>query len=159
MVGAGEKRIMSTPLDFHCGECAASLTDETALFTSCGHFFCDPASVTTASSKCTQLVAGRPGTCEQCGASCNAGVLSKKAKEYDDRVKKFVFGNLETDLRATAEILEVRSLLPACISASCSHRLTVPYVSPDEETFPHSIWPSPTHGLTSVPGETCHYTP
>jgi hypothetical protein len=108
MVIVDGQRIMSTLLDFHCGECAASLTDETALFTSCGHFFCDPASVTNASSKCTQLVAGRPGTCEQCGAACNVGVLTKKAKEYDDRVKKFVFGKLETELRATADILEVR---------------------------------------------------
>jgi hypothetical protein len=103
---------MSTPLEYHCGECAASLTDASALFTSCGHFFCDPTSTHAGAAPCTQLVAGRPGVCEQCGVQCNAGVLTAKAKDYDDRVKKFVFGQLESDLRTTAEILEVRMKLP-----------------------------------------------
>jgi hypothetical protein len=103
---------MSTPLEYHCGECASSLTDASALFTSCGHFFCEPASTRPGTVPCTQLVAGRQGVCEQCGLQCNAGVLTERAKDYDDRVKNFVFGRLENDLRSTAEILEVRMKRP-----------------------------------------------
>lgn len=103
------------PLEFRCGACAKPLTDENALFTSCGHFFCAPCKTIENSNCCTSLSLENRGHCEQCGTFCNAGILRNKAAGYDDRVKSFVFGNAALDLRRLAEIFEVsgtfRSLL------------------------------------------------
>lgn len=99
----------ATQLDYHCGECGRLLTDVGALFTSCGHFFCARARPLGA-QPCTRLVAGQPGPCEQCGATCNAGVLADKAAGYDEHVRSFVFDNVGANLRNAAAILDVRIL-------------------------------------------------
>lgn len=98
-----------TALKFCCGVCACSLTDATALFTSCGHFFC-------LGKRCTSLSTGtQAGKCEQCGQKCDAGTLENKAVRYDNQVKEFVFASVEAELKKIAEIVKVCSNFHACI--------------------------------------------
>lgn len=97
----------SHPLDFRCGICGESLTDSTAVFTSCGHFFCGTSKSSESAKRCTSLWPESNGECEQCGTSCNAGVLKQKAAGYDARVKSFVFNDIIADLRGLADIVEV----------------------------------------------------
>lgn len=97
---AEEPRERNIPLDFHCGICGRELTDNNALLTSCGHFFC-------ASGDCTVLAPGINATCEVCGRQCDAGSLRNQAKGYDDRVKSFVFGDPVADIKQVVEMLEV----------------------------------------------------
>lgn len=96
-----------SPFLLHCGVCATQLTDDTALFTSCGHFFCaDP------NSKCTRIKPeNRTFPCEQCGQQCEAGVLSQRGTRYDQRVRSFVFSDLGKEMQTIAEILQVRGRL------------------------------------------------
>jgi hypothetical protein len=98
---------VNTALEYRCGDCGSALTDSSCLFTSCGHFFC--AASAPGVTPCTRLVAGQPGSCEQCGATCNAGILANRAVDYDDRVRAYVFGNVPLDLRAAADILDFRA--------------------------------------------------
>jgi hypothetical protein len=95
----------ATLLNYHCGVCGGQLTDAGALFTSCGHFFCAHA---RRGAACTRLTTADPGRCEQCGETCNAGVLADKAVRYDDRVRSYVFSDVAATLRDTAEMLDVR---------------------------------------------------
>ena len=98
-------------LNFNCGICAKRLSDASALFTSCGHFFC-----ASRSRGCTALVAGSPaGKCEQCGMDCDAGTLGNKAAKYDTRVQDFIFTSVPDELQKLVEILQVRILK----SSSC----------------------------------------
>ena len=92
-----------TSLKFHCGVCAKQLTDATALFTSCGHFFCF-----APGAKCTRLQPGQAsGRCEQCGKQCDSGDLTNQGSRYDARVRSFVFSDISEDLRNIADIVEV----------------------------------------------------
>lgn len=91
-----------TSLQFCCGVCTSALTDESALFTSCGHFFCK-------GKTCTSLsIGGKAGKCEQCGQTCDVGTLENRAARYDDQVKQFLFSSVESELKKMAEIVKVR---------------------------------------------------
>lgn len=92
-----------TLMSFYCGICTKQLTDATALFTSCGHFFC-----AAPASACTQLEQGnRAGRCEQCGQTCDAALLTNRAERYDERVQLFVFSDIPRQLRTMSEVIEV----------------------------------------------------
>ena len=90
----------TTLLEYHCGVCGGELTDDEALLTSCGHFFC-------VTKTCTALVPGVSGRCEQCGRQCDAGTLTNQAAGYDDHVRSFVFSDPIADIKEIIEILEV----------------------------------------------------
>ncbi|PXF43997.1 hypothetical protein BWQ96_06230 [Gracilariopsis chorda] len=86
---------------FHCGVCAAPLNEDSALLTSCGHFFCGD-------SHCSKLNPALVGRCEQCGRNCNSATLENKAANHDSRVQQFVFTNVAQQLRNLADVLDFR---------------------------------------------------
>lgn len=90
-------------IEYYCGVCTQKLTDATALFTSCGHFFC-------ANNKCTNLKRGTNcGRCEQCGKQCDTGVLCNRGSAYDSRVRSFVFTDLHKEMYSISGQFEERA--------------------------------------------------
>eukprot|EP00871_Galdieria_phlegrea_P002721 jgi/Galph1/344/GphlegSOOS_G5050.1 len=92
----------TTLLPFHCNLCASELTDNDAIFTSCGHLFCNRG--------CTRLSTGDRGRCDYCGEECETCSLCSQGLGLPEETRKYLFSSPEEELQQLINILAYHRL-------------------------------------------------